>query len=215
MPRPGLFAAALACAAMCAPGAFASEHKKLFNGKDLTGWKMAGWGSFAVEGGLLKTVGGMGLLVYEREKFGNCTLRVVFKTAGGRGNSGIFIRMPEPAKDAWYGVHNGYEVQIDAGGDEWHATGALYSLSKTKKGFQKANGEWNTMDITMVGQRTTVRLNGEIVNEFDGTQAVPDRKMWYEPVRGPRPDSGYIGVQNHDAESIVYFREISVTTGTH
>ena len=210
-----LLAASLVIAAASAPGVYASEHMKLFNGKDLAGWKMTGWGSFTVENGLLKTVGGMGLLVYEGQKFGDCTLRVVFKTSGGRGNSGVYIRMPEIAKDAWYGVHNGYEVQIDAGGDEWHATGALYSLSKTKKGFQKPDGEWNTMDITMVGQRTTVRLNGEIVNDFDGTQPVPERKMWYEPVRGPRPNSGYIGVQNHDAESVVYFREISVTTGTH
>ncbi|MEP7364822.1 MAG: DUF1080 domain-containing protein [Acidobacteriota bacterium] len=215
MLRRGLLAASLACASMCVPSTLASESKKLFNGKDLTGWKMAGWGSFAVEGGLLKTVGGMGLLVYEGEKFGNCTIRVVFKTTGSHGNSGVYIRMPEVAKDAWFGVHNGYEVQIDAGGDEWHATGALYSLSKTKKGFQKPNGEWNTMEITLVGQRTTVRLNGEIVNEFDGTQPVPERKMWFEPVRGPRPDLGYIGVQNHDAGSVVYFREISVTTGTH
>jgi hypothetical protein len=213
--RLRLLAASLVIAATYAPGVYGSEHMKLFNGKDLTGWKMTGWGKFVVENGLLKTTGGMGLLVYEGQKFGNCTLRVVFKTTGGRGNSGIYIRMPEVATDAWYGVHNGYEVQIDAGGDEWHATGALYSLSKSKKGFQKPNGEWNTMDITMAGQRTTVRLNGEIVNEFEGTQPVPERKMWYEPVRGPRPDSGYIGVQNHDVESVVYFREISVTTGTH
>jgi hypothetical protein len=34
--------------------------------------------------------------------------------------------------------------------------------------------------------------------------------MWYEPVRGPRPDVGYIGLQNHDARSVVYFREVSV-----
>jgi len=215
MARAGLLAASLALVAAVAPGACAAERKTLFNGRDLTGWKMTGWGKFVVEDGLLKTTGGMGLLFYEGERFGNCTLRVVFKTAGGRGNSGVFIRMPEPPTDAWYGVHNGYEVQIDAGGDEWHATGALYSLAKTKKGFQKPAGEWNTMEIAMVGQRTTVRLNGEIVNEFDGSQAVPERKMWYEPVRGPRPDAGYIGVQNHDAESIVYFREISVIAGTH
>jgi hypothetical protein len=215
MPRPRLLAATVACAAMFVSSALGSEHGKLFNGKDLTGWKMTGWGSFVVENGLLKTVGGMGLLVYEGQRFGHGTIRVVFKTAGGRGNSGVFIRMPEMPTDAWYGVHNGYEVQIDAGGDEWHATGALYSLSKTKKGFQKPPGEWNTMDITMVGQRTTVRLNGEIVNEFDGAQPVPERKMWYEPVRGPRPDTGYMGVQNHDAESIVYFREISFVNDFH
>jgi hypothetical protein len=31
-------------------------------------------------------------------------------------------------------------------------------------------------------------------------------------VRGPRPASGYIGLQNHDAKSTIYFKEISVTS---
>ena len=38
----------------------------------------------------------------------------------------------------------------------------------------------------------------------------PNEKKWYEPQRGPRPDSGYIGLQNHDERSIVHFREVSV-----
>jgi hypothetical protein len=196
----------LTAASFCAG---AQEWKPLFNGKDLTGWKHVGPGKFEIEDGMLKTVGGMGLSYYEREKFGNATIRVVFKTTGGRDNSGVVIRLPEPPPDPWYGVHNGYEVQIDAGGDDWHSTGALYSLSKVTKRNQKPAGEWNTMDIELRGQRTIVHLNGEKINEFAGDQPVPERKQWYEPVRGPRPDSGYIGLQNHDPNSTVYFKEIS------
>jgi hypothetical protein len=191
--------------------ASAAESKQLFNGKDLSGWKMAGPGRFLVENGMLKTEGGMGLLWYTGQKFGNCTVRVVFKTASQNANSGVFIRLPEAPRDPWYAVHNGYEVQIDAGGDEWHSTGAIYSLAKVSKRTQKPAGEWNTMEIALRGQKTVISLNGEVVNEFDGSQAVPQRKAWYEPVRGPRPDEGYIGLQNHDARSIVYFREISVS----
>jgi hypothetical protein len=55
-----------------------------------------------------------------------------------------------------------------------------------------------------------VKLNGKLVNEYKEGQAVPERKQWYEPIRGPRANTGYIGVQNHDAKSIVYFKEISV-----
>ncbi|MCX7605021.1 MAG: DUF1080 domain-containing protein, partial [Bryobacteraceae bacterium] len=97
--------------------------RPLFNGKDLTGWKHVGPGEFVVEDGMLKTVGGMGLLYYEKEKLGNCVLRVVYKTASDHANSGVVIRLPEPPPDPWYGVHNGYEVQIDAGGDDWHSSG--------------------------------------------------------------------------------------------
>ena len=188
----------------------AADWKPLFNGKDLTGWEMVGRGRFVIEDGMLKTEGGMGLLWYKPEKFGNTTIRVVFKTVSERGNSGVYIRIPEPPKDPWYAVHNGYEVQIESKGDDWHSTGALYSLSKVTARNQKPNGEWNTMEITLKGQKTIVSVNGQVVNEFDGNQPVPERKQWYEPVRGPRPDTGYIGLQNHDAKSIIYFREISV-----
>jgi hypothetical protein len=184
--------------------------KQLYNGRDLDGWVMVGPGRFVVEKGLLKTEGGMGLLYYRGEKFGNTILRVVFKTVSKNANSGVFIRLPEPPKDPWYAVHNGYEVQIDEGGDDWHCTGAIYSLSKVTKRTQHAQGEWNTLEIELRGQKTVVRLNGEVVNVFDGNQPVPPRKMWFEPARGPRPDSGYIGLQNHDARSTVYFREVSV-----
>lgn len=188
----------------------AADWQQLFNGRDLTGWVMTGPGRFVVEDGMMRTEGGMGLLYYKEEKFGNATIRVVFKTTGDRGNSGVIIRLPERPPDPWYGVHNGYEVQIESGGDDWHTTGSLYSLSKVTARPQKPAGDWNTLDIALRGQTTIVSLNGVKVNEFRGDQPVPPRKAWYEPVRGPRPDFGYIGLQNHDARSTVYFREISV-----
>lgn len=183
---------------------------QLFDGKSLDGWKQVGYDEFVVEDGLLKTTGGMGLLYYEREKFGDCILRVVFKTGSGRANSGVVIRLPEEPSDAWYGVHNGYEVQIDAGGDEWHRTGAIYSISAATGAPQKPAGEWNTMEISLRGKRTIVSLNGAVINDYTEGKEVPPRKMWYEPVRGPRPEVGYIGLQNHDGASEVYFREVSI-----
>lgn len=188
----------------------AADRKQLFNGKDMTGWEHVGPGQFTVENGMLKTAGGMGLLWFKGEKLGDTTIHVVFKTTTEHDNSGVYIRMAEPPPDPWYGVHNGYEVQIDAAGDDWHCTGALYSLSKVTKRTQKPLGEWNTMDIVLKGQETTVMLNGAKINDFFGDQPVPPRKEWFEPVRGPRPDSGYIGLQNHDARSTIFFKEVSV-----
>jgi len=196
-----LLAPALVCAA---------EWRQLFNGKDMTGWKFVGPGSFSVEKGMLTTHGGMGLLVYEKEKFGNSLIKVMYKVTGEHDNSGVFIRLPEVAPDPWYGVHNGYEVQIDAGQDDWHCSGAIYSLSPATERSQKSQGEWNVLLIELRGQTTIVTLNGVKVNEFRGDQPVPPRKKWFEPVRGPRPDSGYIGLQNHDERSHVFFKEVSV-----
>lgn len=194
---------------MACTASMAADWSQLYNGRNLDGWEMVGPGRFVVENGLLKTEGGMGLLWYTRRTIGNGTLRVVFRTTSPSSNSGVFIRIPAPPKDPWYAVHHGYEVQIDAAGYDWHSTGAIYSLSKVSKRAQKAAGEWNTMEITLRGQKTIVKLNGDVVNEFDGNQAVPERKASSEPERGPRPDIGYVGLQNHDAKSTVYFKEVS------
>ncbi len=190
----------------------AADWKPLFNGRDLSGWKMVGPGEFVIENGLLKTVGGMGLLYFAGERFGDTTIRIVFKSTKDADNSGVVIRMPEPPPDPWYGVHNGYEVQIDGRQDDWHYTGSIYSISKAAARLQKPPGEWNTMDIELKGQTTVVSVNGQKVNEYTEGQAVPERQRWYEPVRGPRAAKGFIGLQNHGANDTIYFREISVRT---
>ncbi|MBA7547139.1 hypothetical protein ES705_39541 [subsurface metagenome] len=64
-----------------------TQWRQLFNGKDLTGWKHAGQGSMSVEDGLIRGHGGMGLLYWAGEKFGNCTIRVVFKMRDTNSNS--------------------------------------------------------------------------------------------------------------------------------
>ena len=186
---------------------------QLFNGKDLTGWKHVGPGGDTVENGLIKTHGGMGLLWYTQKKFGNCVLRVVYKAAP-KANSGVFIQIPLPPKDPWDAVNSGYEVQILEQSDypsfnEYHRTGALYSISKAGTYPPSADG-WNTMEITMEGYQTVVRINGVTVSAWDPSDPVLPRTYWYEPQRGPRPDVGYIGVQNHNEESRVYFKEVSV-----
>lgn len=188
------------------------EWKQLFNGRDLDGWEMVGKGRFVVEDGLLRTEGNMGLLWYTREQFGNSTIRVVYKTSSPASNSGVFIRIPDKPKDAWFAVHRGYEVQICDNQDEYHRTGAIYSISKAAPLAAKPAGEWNTMEITLAGERVIIHLNGVKVNEFDPAQPIPERKQVWEPERGPRPAAGYIGLQNHDdkPDEHVYFKEVSV-----
>jgi hypothetical protein len=188
--------------------------RQLYDGKDLSGWQQVGPGNFVVEDGLLKTVGGMGMILYPAEKFSNAIIRVVFKVKDNDCNSGVFIRIPEKPADEWVAVNKGYEVQIDNGirhvGGEYHCTGVLYSLTKAMAHPQKKPGEWNTMEITLDGQRTLVYVNGEKVTDFKEGDPVPPKTRDFEPERGPRPESGYIGLQNHDTLSTVYFKEVSV-----
>lgn len=190
------------------------KWRQLFNGKDLSGWEQVGPGKFVVEDGVLKTVGGMGMILWPAEKFSNVLLRVVYKVKDNDCNSGVFIRIPEKPSDEWAAVNTGYEVQIDNGtrhvGGDYHCTGVLYSLTKAMAHPQKSPGEWNTMEITLDGQRTIVFINGEQVTDFTEGDPVPEKSRDFEPNRGPRPESGYIGLQNHDSLSTVYFKEVAV-----
>jgi len=188
--------------------------EQLFNGQDLEGWRHVGPGEFVIEDGLMKTQGGMGLLVYDGKKIGDSVLRIVYKPESAEANSGVYIRIPEAPQDPWYAVHKGYEVQICDAADEFHRTGALYSLSRADE-FPAGNDGWNTLEITIDGQTTSVTVNGQAVNSFSGDQPVPERTKYYEPQRGPRPDAGYIGLQNHDEKSVVWFKEISVRPLEH
>ena len=174
----------------------AADWIELFNGKDLTGWKHVGKGSFIVEDGALVTQAGMGLLYYEQRSFRDYMLEVEWKVTSKCNNSGIFVRFPEKANDPWHAVTKGYEIQIDdcdKNGLKFQ-TGSAYDQFAATTIASKPAGEWNKYQITIVGQHYTIVLNGKKVNEFDG-------------VRGTE---GYIGLQNHDPISRVSFRRVRV-----
>src|SRR4029079_12443586 len=65
---------------------------------------------------------------------------------------------------------------------------------KAKEIATKPVGEWNKYEITVVGQKYTVKLNGKVVNEFTGNRSL----------------HGHIGIQNHNQGSEVSFRNIKV-----
>ena len=197
------------------PEAQAKEWKQLFDGKDLAGWKHVGPGNMTVEDGLIRTHGGMGLLYWSGGKLSNCRIRVVFKMRDFNDNSGVFIRIPIEPREEWMPVHYGYEVQIDnhpetSNEDEYHITGTLYSLTKPLAKPGKPGPEWNTMLITIDGPHTIVELNGVKVTDYTEGQPVPERKFNFEPQRGTRPNEGYIGLQNHSDNDIVFFKEVAL-----
>jgi hypothetical protein len=200
------------------PGAGA---KQLFNGKDLTGWARIPRHEGApadqtpglkVENGMIVSVPGAPEddFWYTREKIGNATLRVVYKVSDPSANSGVFIRIPEAPKSEDDAINKGIEVQIGDTADEWHTTGVLYSMTQAKARPSKPAGEWNTLEITLKGLRTIVKLNGVLVTDYDGVSEVPPKKGKYEPDRGPRPETGYIAIQHHGGKATVWIREISL-----
>jgi hypothetical protein len=190
--------------------AAAQDARQLFNGRDLEGWQHAGFGGFEVEDGLLRPQGGVGILWYEDGTIGDARLHIVYKVDSERDNSGVFIRIPEPPEDPWMPVEKGLEIQINgAGKSPYHVTGAVYTLGKAV-GEPGPTGEWNVMDILLDGNVTEVRINGEFVSRYAEGDEIPPRQNEWDPAPGPRPVSGYIGLQNHPQGANVFFREISL-----
>lgn len=201
---PGVLALSLLAAAP----ASAQQWTPIFDGS-LSGWDHVGPGTFTADSGLLMTHGGMGLLWFTKRKLRNVVIRVVYWPTDSTSNSGVFIRIPEQPTEPWMPVNKGYEVQIDNAEDDYHVSGVLYSLTKALARPGKARA-WNTLEITLDGPHTIVRLNGELVTDYTEGQAVPPKKQQWEPDRGRRPDAGYIGLQNHSDADTVYFKEVSV-----
>ncbi len=149
---------------------FAQKKKKLFNGKDLTGWVIYGTEKWYVEDGLLVSESGpdkgYGYLGTE-EQFDDFEINLEFKQEAN-GNSGVFIRSTvDGTKVA------GWQVEVAPPG---HDTGGIYEsygrgwLVKPDPEKDKALkfGEWNKMKIVVKGDNVTSYVNGvEMVNFSD------------------------------------------------
>lgn len=66
------------------------------NNRVAPAWQHVGFGEMIVEGDTLRTepdARGLGLLVYTKETFGDCQIRVVYRPAEPKSNAGVHIRM--------------------------------------------------------------------------------------------------------------------------
>ena len=140
------------------------EPIALFNGKDLAGWRTkeanlkSAW---AVENGVLANRPPANAPGQARERTANLRtdrefedfkLSVEVNVPAG-SNSGVYLR----------GI---YEIQVlDSKGRplDSHNMGALYSRITPSVAAEKAAGEWQTMEMTLVDRHVTVVLNGKTI----------------------------------------------------
>ncbi|MGW8266507.1 MAG: 3-keto-disaccharide hydrolase [Longimicrobiales bacterium] len=164
------------------------------------GWNHYGPGYFELDPatGVLTSHGGMGLFWYSVKEFGDFVLELDFLCADENTNSGVFLRVPEiPTSDDY--IYHSFEIQISDAGEGIHRTGAAYDAEAPTHLASNPPGEWNHFKITFVGSRLQVELNGEEVLNWE---AEPRGKVEDFSLRG------YIGLQNHDDQSPVSFRNI-------
>jgi hypothetical protein len=128
----------------------------LFNGKDLSGWtglKSAAAAGWTIENGMLKSTGHADDLI-TADKYWNFELHIEYNVAA-HSNSGV-------------GLRGRYEVQIidDFGRPPGlHGTGTLYTRIVPPANYGKPAGEWQTLDIRLVGMEVTGTLNGHKLYE--------------------------------------------------
>ena len=166
------------------------------------GWNHYGPGYFELdrEAGVLSSYGGMGLFWYSARKYKDFVLELEYKCSQPKTNSGIFIRVPDLVSSNEY-IYHSFEIQIADSEEGIHKTGAVYDAEPPSHDASNATGEWNHYRITLKGNRIQVELNGEEVLDWDA-----------EP-RGKVKDfanEGYIGLQNHDWDTTVSFRNIYI-----
>jgi Domain of Unknown Function (DUF1080) len=137
------------------------ESMELFDGKNLSGWKprhaetKSGW---QVKDGLLVNAKPGNDLLTEKT-FTDFKLHAEFRYPKG-SNSGIYLR-------------GRYEVQIeDNFGQEptYERIAGVYGFLTPSRNAAKPAGEWQTLDVTLVGRTVTVLFNGERVID---RQAIP------------------------------------------
>ena len=162
-------------------------------------WKQAGKGTVVSEDGTLFPNGdkeaGAKCFWYSERMFGDFTLRVEFYIHNRQANSGVMIRFPDPGSDGSVPNMKGYEIDISprATGDIWRWLGGSADDHLASTRPIKYDG-WNLYEITVIGQKYTVKLNGQLVNEYEGRVGL----------------RGYVGLQNCSPNGGVSFRNVRI-----
>jgi len=168
----------------------AQNKVSLFNGKDLSGWKIHGTEKWFVENGNLVCESGpdkqYGYLATDKS-YKNFELTLEFKQEAN-GNSGVFFR------SSIDGVRiSGWQCEVapinhhTGGIYESYGRGWLIQPDSTKEKYLKT-GKWNKLKLKVIGDEVTTWLNGH--------------QMIYIKDEKIGAGNGFIALQIHDGGGI-------------
>jgi TonB family protein len=169
---------------------------------NLSVWSVAKTGSkFATRGNELRVSGGRGW-VRTDTVFLDFILRLEYRIAKKDAEAGVVLRAVVARPDSW--PVGGYRVSVRQNRlGEQHA-GAVTSYKGKVRALEasstvnmqaevSAEDDWQQLEIRCDGDRLTVRLNGSVINDVQGTE-------WL---------AGYIGIEGVRGD--VEFRNMSLT----
>jgi 3-keto-disaccharide hydrolase len=149
------------------------QWTRLFNGRNLDGWKSYGDEQWLVEDGTIlgeSAAGKYGYLVSDKI-YRDFDLRVRFK-GEANGNSGLFFHCKITGQSAEGPDIQGVQAEVDP--TPGHHTGGLYEsggrgwlIQPTPEG-EKAlkSGEWNLLEVSAHGSHVVTRLNGKTIADY-------------------------------------------------
>ncbi len=173
---------------------------ELFDGKTLKGW-VSEPDAYRIEDGVIVCVpGSKGNLLTERE-YTDFVIQFEFKLTAG-ANNGLGIRCPLKTSG---NLHlDGIELQILDHKHEkytnlkpYQAHGSIYGIVSAKTDYLKPLGEWNQQEVTVVGRKVKVVLNGTTIVDADLDDATKNGTLDGQAHPGLARQSGHIGFLGH------------------
>jgi len=188
----------------------------LFNGKDFSGWKIAGPAeTFSIQDGAIVANGAASHAYYDgpvrNHSFQNFDLKVDIMTRPG-SNGGVYVLteyqpIGENLRASGRFPSKGFEIQVNNSHTDRIRTGSLYHVVDVLDQSPAKDDAWFTEDIIVNGNTITVSVDGKQVvqwtqpADWDGGREGPGRR-----ITGP----GTIALQGHDPNSTVYYRNIRI-----
>ncbi len=165
----------------------------MLNGTDLTGWVVqGGQGGWEMQDGVLACLGTGGGWLRTDAQYYDFVWRLEYKISPG-GNSGLFLRATREGNPAFTGM----ELQIlDDHGREpnAHSAMSLYGSRAPDENMSRPAGEWNAVEVSLIGRQLKVIWNGQQVHDVHLDD--PDLP-WQERKLTERAEVGYLGMQNY------------------
>ena len=151
-----LAAALLAIGCSHMPGSDSGWTTLIDGASGMENFTTVGEANWKADGGAIWADSGKPGFLVTKKSYKDFQIRAEF-WAADTTNSGIFIRVTDPAK---INAANSYEVNIfDQRPEAKYGTGAIVDVAAVDP-MPKAGGKWNIYEITAKGSRLTVVLNG-------------------------------------------------------
>lgn len=184
--------------------------KSIFNGRNFDGWD-GPLDCCKVENGAIVWQQEKGGTIYTKETYADFVVRLEFKFPPA-GNNGLAIRYPGRGNTAYEGMcesqilSDDYETVTGKKLDPRQVHGSAYGMVAAQRGYQRAVGEWNYQEVTVIGSTIKVELNGTPVLDADLSKVTDFMGNKSHP--GKDLASGHFGFAGHNDP--VEFRNIEI-----